>query len=262
LNQPSSTCWDSDSLTTRQGRAELRPFSVEYYFKPFQEGAESGDRFTLRLHEEGSLYFYVADAAGHGRAGARIWEVGRAAFDKEWDRLAAGPYSDDRLLDFASRINDLLASAGDERALHVCLVVGSLSSTGNLSFATFGYGAHALVSTFQGAWRAPSEKAIGMKLGWMPSESWRRIPNACVVHRVDHVRRLTLFTDAFLGDNYADVSGTLGVLRDLGELCQRSSPTEIVSHFQAMPHDQDDATLLVVKVEESRLPAIGDRHGS
>ncbi len=248
MNSNSTCRLSSDSLAGREGRVELRPFVIEYYFRPHGGQGAGGDRFAVCLHEGGGLWFYMADAAGHGAPGARVWEAVRVDFDEHWRELAEGLPSEEDLVHFVTRVNDALTASQEFRALHLCVVVGALSANGRLMFGTFGYGAHAMVDTGKGVWQPAPEAAFGLKLGWIPSERWLQIPGACIIHRVDQVKRVVLMTDGFLSDDYVDVHKTLRLVSDLGNVCTRLPLAEIVPYFAGVPHDKDDASLVAVEV--------------
>ena len=248
MNLTTTGVLHSDSLADCEGRVELRAFALEFYFKPQGGSPEGGDRFAVRLHEGGDLSFYLADASGHGGSGAQFWEASRGCFDELWQELVAGASSEENLVRFVTRVNDTLTESHELRAPHLCMVVGTLSPSGQLTHGTFGYGAHALVATAHGRWQTPPKTSFSLKLGWIPSERWRQIPGACVIHRVDQVKRLVLMTDGFLGDDYVDVDRTMRLVSDLADICARLPLPEVVPRFKGLPHHEDDASVIVLDV--------------
>lgn len=239
----------SDSLTSNRGEVALGSFRAEYYFKHHGGSPEGGDRFAACLRGGSHLWFYMADASGHGSRGGRFWRECRDRFDNHWQALAASSPSQEGLERFAAGVNGDLAARSDLPAPHLCLTVGALHTAGQLTIGTFGYGAHALVVTAEGVWRAAPERAFGLKLGWVSSERWQQIPGSCMIHRVENVKRLMLLTDGFLGDDYADVESTLRLVDDLGIACSSLPRAEVVRFFERLPHDQDDASLMVVEIQ-------------
>lgn len=229
-----------------RGQERLGPFEVRFAFEPHAGERPGGDRFVVERRVDGALCFAVADATGHGAWGAAFWARHRATFDDGWSRWLAGEID---LRGFARAFNEALRAPGplDAARSYLCLALGALSPDGALEWANFGWGTHVLPSGPGGPWWQDDPAALfGLKLGWLDGPSWDRLPRAFVLQRVERVRRVVLLTDAFLGDDHADPEATLALVRDLGVRVATLPAAEVVPAVLALPHADDDATVLAI----------------
>jgi len=236
-----------------RGNATIGGWDVRWLSEPHGGAEFGGDRFVL-IDRDGDLWFLLADATGHGRAGEPLWEAhGESIYAALREATAGGlasRSSEERITEFAARVNERLvgASSTDEHWPHLCASVGLLTPDGSATWANFGYGTHVLALTPGGvAWNDP-ERLFGIKLGWLDPNQWRRAPRAVVVNQARSVDRLVLLTDGFLPDDHCDIDATLAKLRAVGEPCRGLRRDEVIPHvLTECPHDHDDATLLVVE---------------
>ena len=229
----------------------LGTWKIGVLFEPAGGEAPGGDRFALSAAPTGALAFYLADATGHGRSGARFWETFDSSFLESWDRFASEP--DKRtLVRFAQEVNDALHTdlLGGSRALgasQLCMAAGCISPQGSLVFANFGLGVHVGPVTADGPCRFPAEESFGLRLGWIPSSEWPQYERSLVIQRVPGLRRLWFASDAFFGDDHRDPEGALGRAEELGDALTGRTIEDALSHVNGLPHAHDDATFVILE---------------
>lgn len=237
---------------------ELSSCRIEIFFKPYG-GEHGGDRFSLALASAGKLFFYIADATGHGPKAYEFWQYHRPQFDAYWRNFCDGCGGENDVKKFAAEVNELLWQRHAQED-QLCMLTGVWLANQELYFANFGFGTHILVQTQAGLWWTNPEKSFGLKLGWALCKNWEKLARAFVPHAVPQVQRLILLTDAFLGDDYAAPLETLKNLRQLAETVVRLPGEEIIPHFlKHCPHQDDDATLVVLERDVRRVNKKGDR---
>jgi len=226
------------------GPQPLGAFRVCAYSRPYGGGSRGGDRFRLELGPEGQLCFFMADATGHGEQAAAFWDayavdlepLWRAFVDERQDLEALGRGFNEALC--AHKI--------DAVASQLCMLLGAARPGGALTWANFGYGVHLLPVDADGVWWAEPSRLFGLKLGWIRGEAWLATERALVSNALTDVRRIVLLTDGFLEDDYRDPLATLAGLRVLGERVASLSLAEADEHLRAIPHEEDDASLVIV----------------
>jgi hypothetical protein len=227
---------------------ELGPYRAAAYAQPAGGTARGGDRFGIWLSQSEDLFFYLADAPGHGERGAAFWNMHDKAFQRYWEAFTSARPSSDHIREFARGLNDHLCGEGDRRAAFLCLLFGVLLRRGRLLFANCGYGNHALIATAKGAWwPARSGQLFGLKLGWVPNATWDSLEESFVMHDIDGVRRCVLITDGFLGDDHADPEETLKLIQKLAVRCASGPANMVIPILREFPHDKDDATVVLME---------------
>jgi len=233
-------------------------WKVGILFEPAGGEAPGGDRFALESTASDALAFYLADATGHGRRGARFWETFESTYGDSWQRFALDP-NERSLTLFASEVNDVLHSrqrdGAEAAASQLCLAAGWVSDSGDLSFAGFGLGIHVIPITRSGLWNAQGRGSFGFRLGWVPSKDWQRFAGAFAIHHVNGVSRLCLASDAFFGDDHSDPEAALEQVAELGRTTAALTIEDTLSYVRRLPHARDDATFLVLE----RDPTVGLR---
>lgn len=221
----------------------MGPFAVASYSRPFGGEERGGDRFEVALHPEGKhLLYYLADAAGHGEMGAAFWEAHGARTSELWGELVVAKPGLEALRRFTTALNAHLNPEA-----HLCLTVGALSADGVLRFTTCGFGAHTVpIADGRAWWSEDPGHLFGLKLGWVDPPRWAVLPRARVENEVEGVTRVLLFSDGFLEDDHADPVGALERVGALGDASATESQAMVVARFQAIPHDHDDAALVVI----------------
>lgn len=196
------------------------------------------------MHAIGNrAFFHVADAAGHGAEGEAVWQRHAAAFQAAWGALIASPGDLGDLRAFGRALNSMFHPSDA-----VCLAVGALTEHGGLRVANFGFGVHVLASGASGpTWADDPASLFGLKLGWLDAERWEATPRAFVATEATGIRRVMLITDGFLGEDHRDPTATLDEVRRLGEACAALPLEDAASRVTELPHDGDDATVLVVE---------------
>ncbi len=238
--------WDElpDSIAT------LGAWRTGILFEPFAGEATGGDRFALSPAPFGALAFYLADAPGHGRRGARFWQGFGSSFDESWQRFASVP-GELTLIQFAREVNDALHVGNRDGISKVsselCLAAGWISGEGSLVVANFGLGIHVCPVTSVGVCRPPTNQSFGLRLGWIPSSEWPRYENALVIQRISGLRRLWLASDAFFGDDHWDPEGALRRVEELALTTTGRTMEETLSHVTRLPHSGDDATFVILE---------------
>lgn len=216
-------------------------------FEPAGGEARGGDRFSLNSTPTGALAFYVADATGHGRKGARFWEGLENPFRDSWQRFAQEP-DEPTLIRFAAEVNDAVHGrqvAGDTASSsQLCLTAGWISSRGEVVMATFGLGVYAGAMTTSEPWGLRPQE-LGFRLGWVPSPEWARFKADTPIQRISDVQRLWLASDAFFGEDHFDPEGAFERARELGRAVAGLTIPDALSYVRALPHTHDDATFVV-----------------
>ena len=225
-------------------------WKIGILFEPAGGVPVGGDRFALHATASDSLAFYLADATGHGRRGARFWNLFENTYSESWKRFVSKP--GERSLElFASEINDALhkrACEGHEAsASQLCLAVGWISSQGELLFAGFGLGVHVVPVTTSRGWSHELRGSFGFRLGWVPTKDWSRFEGAFAMHHVSGVRRLCLASDAFFGDDHLDPEGALKQVEELGRAAAVLTIEDTLSYVTRLPHAADDATFVAIE---------------
>jgi len=236
-----------------RGGARIGTWELRWLSEPHGGAELGGDRFAL-IDRDGDLWFLLADATGHGRAGEPLWEAhGEAIHAALREATAVGLASGspaERISGFAEQVNERLVGAPstDEHWPHLCASVGLLTPDGFATWANFGYGTHVLALTPEGvAWNDP-DRLFGIKLGWLDSKQWRQAPRAVVLNQARQVERLVLLTDGFLPDDHCDIDATLAKLQAVGESCRSLPRDEVIPHvLTECLYGHDDATVLVVE---------------
>lgn len=230
----------SDSLSSKEGIWKKEKWRVGYYFSPHVEEGEiatlGGDRFGL-FFQENDLYFFCADASGHGSFGARFWDKWRSKFDRLWEEFVV----DGDIYLFSSQFNDLLYQAreGD----NLCLTVGKWTGE-DLFFANFGYGNYVFP---QGKCFEPSLQSFGMKLGFVGSHSWSKMPSAYICHQIENAQRVIITTDFPFPGDYANPKKTKEDAESLHQKTSQLTEEEIIPHILAnYPLEFDDVSVLVL----------------
>ncbi len=234
----------SDELNQQQGETQLGNYQCFYYFQPF-DNTKGGDRFSCHLTAEGSLSWYIADMSGHGEKAFRLWEINKLQWDNFWQDVLKNDLNRNSLVQFATRCNDLAYFSKSQ----ICLAAGIWWPRKTLEFGLWGYGAHTLVRTKNKAWwPSQSEKIFDLKLGWRMPQNLRPSSRNTIFHTIDQVDRIILMTDAFLGDDYVDISATMDMLREMNNQCTKLESQEIIPYFlKNFGNVQDDATLIVIE---------------
>jgi hypothetical protein len=219
-------------------------------FEPAGGESPGGDRFALDLPTSDVLAFYVADATGHGRKGARFWELFESTYRESWQRFASRP--DARSLEvFTSEVNDLLnerqRTGHESSASQLCVAAGWISTAGELVFAGFGLGVHVVPVTGSDVWSNEPGGSFGFRLGWVHSRDWPRFEGAFAMHHVSGVRRLCLASDAFFGDDHLDPEAALKQVGELGKATATLTIEATLAYVTRLPHAADDATFVALE---------------
>lgn len=222
------------------------PWQVECYFEAYKEEFPGGDRFAIVKVGE-VIYFYIADATGHGYYAAEFWKKHGEYFDENWQQFIHKPFSRDALYQFTLEFNTRLTVEKDYGA-QLCIAIGMIHGE-TVSFANFGYGTHLLIRQNGNAWKAKSEQELfGLKLGWAQSEMWKRIPRAFVYQTIDNVDRVVLMTDCFLEDDFRDPSNTLKSIEAMNtHICALEFSQVRPYFFNTFSYSEDDASLVVIE---------------
>lgn len=226
----------------------LGSYLAAAYVQPARGLTRGGDRFGLCVNQSGWVFFYLADAPGHGERGAAFWRTHDEGFQRLWVAFTKAQPSPSQIGMFARDVNSLLSAHDDSRPASLCLLFGALSSSGRLLYCNCGYGNHALIATSTGIWWPPQDRQLfGLKLGWVPTATWDAIEGSVVQHEVVGVRRCILFSDGFLGDDHADPPATLEQVRQLSKRCSQVAVNRVIPIFQETPHGVDDATVVLIE---------------
>ncbi len=221
----------------------IPPYRGWAFARPCEPGSTGGDRLAASVTDAG-LVFLVADAAGHGARGQRFWDQAGPCVGVHWERLLRTGCALEDLEAFARGLNADLYREGE----HLALAVGALGTDGHLRHATCGYGVHALPSGPDGArWPESTEPVVGWKLGWFSTEEWVAAERAFVGRELQGISRVVVLSDGFLGEDHRDTEQTLQTVKDLGRDCARLDARRAVERIRALPHADDDATVLALE---------------
>lgn len=225
----------------------LGPFEIHSFFQPL--GDRGGDSFSLS-YREGNLYFYIADATGHGGRGAAFWDRQGQSFDCLWEGWISSAPDSQGLYHFIFHLNHILESSlnHDDQP---CLAAGVWKNTGEVLWVNCGYGTHILATTKEGPyWKSP-EEMFGLKLGWIPPSLWQENPRAYIENQATSVERILLMSDGFLGDDFADLSKTLTQIQQIHQHTDALPPSDIIPYFlKNFSCNGDDATLIIIEREK------------
>ncbi|MCO5169056.1 MAG: hypothetical protein M9894_22160 [Planctomycetes bacterium] len=92
----------------------------------------------------------------------------------------------------------------------------------------------------------PPDERFGLELGWLDPARWEVSSRAFVARRLPGVTRVVALSDGFLGDDHADPAATLALVDALGRRLAPLSPDAALAAVRDLPHDDDDATALVL----------------
>jgi hypothetical protein len=225
---------------------------LSWFWSPHGGASLGGDRFGV-VAAENFIGFWIADAAGHGRPAEQLWRDHGLAIRRAIRRAVGAARSPDqfehRMRQFARDVNRRLVrtESASDGAAHLCVSVGLLSFSGEVTWANFGYGSHVLALTRDGVAWNDAERLFGLKLGWLDSDAWELATRSMVTNSAGGVERLVLLTDGFLPSDHRDVNATLGGLRVLGESCRELPHEDVVEHVRSRcPSGDDDVSLLVI----------------
>ena len=80
----------------------------------------------MGLLQDEYLFFYITDATGHGKRGAKFWDDYKEPFDNLWNQFVNTVPDAEKLEKFAKQVNDLVYGSNSSQN-QICIAIGVLN---------------------------------------------------------------------------------------------------------------------------------------